>query len=115
DKYKSITVQDLNQHLYMMPVILFDPLWLKADLTVVNQILRPNLNVFLDVFKPYVLDYEFPAILVRKMNNDPLKLRHKHQFFRGAFTYHWHNNWRRSIDPESWLGVLESAYDAFIE
>ncbi|CAG8815464.1 41999_t:CDS:2 [Gigaspora margarita] len=114
-KSKPITVHDLNEHLYMMPVILFDPLWLKVDLSIVNQILRPNLNVFSDVFKPYVLNYEFPASLVRKMNNNPLKLRHKHQFFRGAFTYHWHNNWRSSIDPESWLGVLESAYDAFIE
>ncbi|CAG8575075.1 6074_t:CDS:1 [Scutellospora calospora] len=115
DKSKTITNHDLNKHLYMMPVILFDPLWLKADLTIVNQILNPNLNTFFDVFKPYILDYEFPESLITKMNNDPLKLRNKHHFFRGAFTYHWHNNWDRSINPKSWLGVLENAYDAFIQ
>ncbi|KAE9380740.1 snoRNA binding protein-like protein [Stipitochalara longipes BDJ] len=34
-------------------------------------------------------------------------------FFRGAWTYHVHNQWRKNPEPSSWLNVLQRAQDGF--
>ncbi|KIW04432.1 uncharacterized protein PV09_04702 [Verruconis gallopava] len=34
-------------------------------------------------------------------------------FFRGAWTYHIHNQWLRHPEPSSWLSVIEHAHDGF--
>ncbi|KAL6709977.1 hypothetical protein ACN47E_000762 [Coniothyrium glycines] len=34
-------------------------------------------------------------------------------FFRGAWTYHIHNQWVKHPEPSSWLSVLEHAQDGF--
>lgn len=34
-------------------------------------------------------------------------------FFRGAWTYHIHNQWLKHPEPSSWLSVLEQAQDGF--
>ncbi|CCU75848.1 RNA binding predicted protein [Blumeria hordei DH14] len=34
-------------------------------------------------------------------------------FFRGAWTYHVHNQWTRKPEPSSWLNVLQRAQDGF--
>lgn len=34
-------------------------------------------------------------------------------FFRGAWTYHIHNQWLKEPEPSSWLDVLQSAHDGF--
>nr|POF17896.1 hypothetical protein CFP56_13308 [Quercus suber] len=34
-------------------------------------------------------------------------------FFRGAWTYHIHNQWAKHPEPSSWLAVLQSAHDRF--
>lgn len=34
-------------------------------------------------------------------------------FFRGAWTYHIHNQWSRPPEPGSWLDVVEQAHDDF--
>jgi len=34
-------------------------------------------------------------------------------FFRGAWTYHIHNQWLKHPEPSSWLSVLEHAHDGF--
>ncbi|KAI8931583.1 hypothetical protein NX059_011237 [Plenodomus lindquistii] len=36
-------------------------------------------------------------------------------FFRGAWTYHIHNQWLKHPEPSSWLSVLEQAQDGFFE
>ncbi|KAF2742769.1 hypothetical protein M011DRAFT_529620 [Sporormia fimetaria CBS 119925] len=34
-------------------------------------------------------------------------------FFRGAWTYHIHNQWLKHPEPSSWISVLEHAHDDF--
>ncbi|PBP27765.1 glycosyltransferase family 32 protein, partial [Diplocarpon rosae] len=34
-------------------------------------------------------------------------------FFRGAWTYHIHNQWRKNPEPSSWLNVIQRAHDGF--
>jgi hypothetical protein len=34
-------------------------------------------------------------------------------FFRGAWTYHIHNQWFKHPEPSSWLSVIEHAHDGF--
>ncbi|KAH8684740.1 snoRNA binding protein-like protein [Tricladium varicosporioides] len=34
-------------------------------------------------------------------------------FFRGAFTYHVHNQWLKNPEPSSWLNVVQRAQDGF--
>ncbi|KAF2438233.1 hypothetical protein P171DRAFT_491519 [Karstenula rhodostoma CBS 690.94] len=34
-------------------------------------------------------------------------------FFRGAWTYHIHNQWLKHPEPSSWLSILEQAQDGF--
>jgi hypothetical protein len=34
-------------------------------------------------------------------------------FFRGAWTYHIHNQWLKHPEPSSWLHVLQQAHDGF--
>lgn len=36
-------------------------------------------------------------------------------FFRGAYTYHIHNQWDKRPEPSSWLAVLQSAHDGFFD
>ncbi|KAJ9640416.1 hypothetical protein H2199_005955 [Coniosporium tulheliwenetii] len=35
-------------------------------------------------------------------------------FFRGAWTYHIHNQWLKHPEPSSWINVLEQAHDGFL-
>ncbi|KAL1297829.1 hypothetical protein AAFC00_006358 [Neodothiora populina] len=35
-------------------------------------------------------------------------------FFRGAWTYHVHNQWLKHPEPSSWLDVMQSAHDGFL-
>ncbi|CAG8655417.1 2970_t:CDS:1 [Funneliformis caledonium] len=105
------TKDDVNPYLYMLPVALFDPLWLKRDNKQPKSILTPNINVWYDVFRPDLAPNEF--INVEPVDATPA-LRKVDGFFPGAFTYHWHNNWKTKILPTSWMGVLQSAYDEFL-
>ncbi|KAK0121195.1 hypothetical protein ONS96_011374 [Cadophora gregata f. sp. sojae] len=34
-------------------------------------------------------------------------------FFRGAWTYHIHNQWLKNPEPSSWLNVIQRAHDGF--
>lgn len=55
------------------------------------------------VVKDYVLaEDKFPP------NNRTLE-----NFFRGAWTYHIHNQWLKHPEPSSWISILEHAQDGF--
>lgn len=55
------------------------------------------------VVKDYVLSEDkFPP------NNRTLE-----NFFRGAWTYHIHNQWLKHPEPSSWISILEHAQDGF--
>ncbi|CAG8494460.1 7750_t:CDS:2 [Acaulospora morrowiae] len=116
---KNITRSDVNKKLYMMPVTMFDPLWLKSDLSLKKQIMVPNLSQFKDVFSRKLLRNEFPGVnkkVTKNTNAENIKRwRKKEKFFDGAFTYHWHNNWNRRINSMSWMGILKRGYDDFLE
>jgi len=43
----------------------------------------------------------------------PPNNRTMENFFRGAWTYHIHNQWLKHPEPSSWLSILENAQDAF--
>ncbi|CAG8711511.1 14966_t:CDS:1, partial [Acaulospora colombiana] len=60
-KKKKISKSDINGKLYMMSVTMFDPLWLKSDLLLKDQVMVPNLCRFKDVFKGELLKDEFPG------------------------------------------------------
>lgn len=34
-------------------------------------------------------------------------------FFKGAWTYHIHNQWLKAPEPSSWFAVIQSAHDGF--
>ncbi|KAF9582851.1 hypothetical protein BGW38_010678 [Lunasporangiospora selenospora] len=36
-------------------------------------------------------------------------------FFMGAYAYHWHNNWKSKIEPQSWMGIMSRSFDQFLE
>ena len=96
----------------MLPVALFDPLWLKRDRRQPKSILTPNINSWYDVFNPNLSENEFIDVNPEDVSLD---LRKVDKFFPGAFTYHWHNNWKTEILPTSWMGVLQSSYDEFLK
>ncbi|KAF4637222.1 hypothetical protein G7Y89_g860 [Cudoniella acicularis] len=46
-------------------------------------------------------------------DNYPPTNRTMENFFRGAFTYHVHNQWLKNPEPSSWLNVIQRAQDGF--
>ncbi|CAG8682778.1 3925_t:CDS:2, partial [Racocetra fulgida] len=79
------------------------------DLQLSNQVTKPNINYFYDTYKSNVADDEFPS-----GHQASTSMRNKKEFFRGAFTYHWHNQWESAIPYQSWFGILQKGYDEFI-
>ncbi|RDL37051.1 Uncharacterized protein BP5553_04484 [Venustampulla echinocandica] len=48
-----------------------------------------------------------------EMDNYPPTNRTLEHFFRGAWTYHVHNQWLKNPEPSSWLNVAQRAQDGF--
>ena len=46
-------------------------------------------------------------------DNYPPTNRTLEHFFRGAWTYHVHNQWAKNPEPSSWLNVVQRAQDGF--
>ncbi|KAL2069477.1 hypothetical protein VTL71DRAFT_14156 [Oculimacula yallundae] len=46
-------------------------------------------------------------------DNYPPTNRTMEHFFRGAWTYHIHNQWLKNPEPSSWLNVIQRAHDGF--
>ncbi|KAF0532743.1 wd repeat and sof domain-containing protein 1 [Gigaspora margarita] len=117
-KYLSIhensTHRETNKFIYMFPPGLFDPLWLKRDNQQPSSVLSPNLRYLTDVFNPSIIPDEIPGLDPAIFDGSPLDIRYIENFFRGAFTYHWHNHWEVTIHPTSWIGVIQTAYDDFL-
>ncbi|KAI9884081.1 MAG: hypothetical protein M1823_004130 [Watsoniomyces obsoletus] len=55
------------------------------------------------------------AILDYRLDDDPFPPtnRSMEHFFRGAWTYHIHNQWRKNPQPTSWLWTIQQAHDDF--
>lgn len=54
-----------------------------------------------------IADYEL------EQDKYPPNNRTLENFFRGAWTYHIHNQWMKHPEPSSWLSVVEHAHDGF--
>jgi len=54
-----------------------------------------------------VTDYKFDE------DKFPPNNRTLENFFRGAWTYHIHNQWLKHPEPSSWISILEHAQDGF--
>jgi hypothetical protein len=48
-----------------------------------------------------------------EQDNYPPTNRTMENFFRGAWTYHVHNQWLKNPEPSSWLNVIQRAQDGF--
>ncbi|CAG8838215.1 14046_t:CDS:1, partial [Cetraspora pellucida] len=113
--HKNSSLEETNKFIYMLPSGLFDPLWLKEDNTQPPSILSPNLDKFTDLFDPKITPGEIPGLDPTTLDSSPLDIRNIDNFFRGIFAYHWHNQWNVTIHPTSWLGVIQTAYDEFLD
>jgi hypothetical protein len=56
-----------------------------------------------------VADYDFDQ------DRFPPNNRTMANFFRGSWTYHIHNQWSKHPEPSSWLHVLQTAHDGFLD
>ncbi|CAG8584695.1 14448_t:CDS:2 [Gigaspora rosea] len=112
--HENSTRRETNKFIYMFPPGLFDPLWLKRDRKQPSSVLSPNLRDLTDVFNPSIIPDEIPGLDPATFDGSPLDIRYIENFFRGAFTYHWHNQWKTKIHPTSWIGVIQTAYDDFL-
>jgi len=54
-----------------------------------------------------IAEYDF------EQDKYPPNNRTLENFFRGAWTYHIHNQWLKHPEPSSWLSVIEHAHDGF--
>ncbi|CAG8570973.1 12631_t:CDS:1 [Acaulospora colombiana] len=108
---ENYTMEKIDRQLYMLPVGLFDPLWLREDGRQIDHELIPNLTKLQDFFNPALIPGELRS---NNRTQSPLDVRKPEGFFPGSFAYHWHNNWAVPIHPTSWAGVLQTAYDEFL-
>ncbi|KAF9337058.1 hypothetical protein BG006_006382 [Podila minutissima] len=98
--------------LNMLPVAVFDPLWLRVDDAdgATEAAMRdpermmPALTSFPDAFssKEAICPGQSQTFVAGP-----------EVFFAGAYAYHWHNNWKSPIEPQSWMGLMRQAYDDF--
>eukprot|EP01117_Protostelium_nocturnum_P015937 TRINITY_DN6210_c0_g1_i1.p1 TRINITY_DN6210_c0_g1~~TRINITY_DN6210_c0_g1_i1.p1 ORF type:complete len:429 (+),score=61.76 TRINITY_DN6210_c0_g1_i1:159-1445(+) len=90
--------------LLVLPVSLFDPIWLIFDRVEghTNDKLSPPLRSFTDVFDVRI---------------DPAQPRVMTKFLAGAWALHWHGNgkWGRIIQRNCWLGLWDTLFDCFVE
>ncbi|ORY96012.1 hypothetical protein BCR41DRAFT_365039, partial [Lobosporangium transversale] len=109
--------------LVMMPTAIFDPLWLRVDnaessigLLDDSERMMEDLRSFPDAFSDP--DAVCPAQVNKSHHrgneNEKDFAAGPEVFFTGAYAYHWHNNWRTPIDPDSWIGLMRKAYDGFL-
>ncbi|KAG0028736.1 hypothetical protein BGZ81_004464 [Podila clonocystis] len=98
--------------LTMMPVAVFDPLWLRVD-----DADNPTEAAMRDPERMMSALTSFPEAFTSKEAICPGQSQTfaagPEVFFAGAYAYHWHNNWKAPIEPQSWMGLMRQAYDDF--
>ncbi|KAK5815395.1 hypothetical protein F5H01DRAFT_380487 [Linnemannia elongata] len=113
-----------NNGLVMMPVAVFDPLWLRVDdaesktgLKTDREMTVEDLRTFPDAFKS-ASNSVCPQQqqLVQEEGEEKKKgfTAGPEVFVMGAYAYHWHNNWLTPIEEQSWMGLMKEAYRQFL-
>lgn len=90
-------LEDKGLDLLMLPGPFFDPLWLHFDQ--VDKTQQAPFNDFADFFRP-IKDNVVPSYK---------------DFFRGCFTYHWHNRWKDDEFENSYAGIFNKEIDLVLE
>ncbi|KAG0260697.1 hypothetical protein BGZ95_004382 [Linnemannia exigua] len=114
-----------NNGLVMMPVAVFDPLWLRVDdaeskvgLTTDRESAVEDLRTFPDAFSG-----TSNSVCPQQQQQDQGEAEGKEKkdftagpevFMMGAYAYHWHNNWLTPIETQSWMGLMKKAYAQFL-
>ncbi|KAF9379486.1 hypothetical protein CPB97_008934 [Podila verticillata] len=102
--------------LTMMPVAVFDPLWLRVDNADDGTSDTAAEAAARDPERMMSALTSFPDAFTSKEAICPRQQTFAagpEVFFAGAYAYHWHNNWKASIEPHSWMGLMRQAYDDF--
>lgn len=90
-------LEDNELRLLILPCPFFDPLWLHFDQ--VDKTHRAPFNDFAGFFRP-IQDNVVPSY---------------REFFRGCFTYHWHNRWKDDEFENSYAGIFNREIDLVLE
>ncbi|KAF9912558.1 hypothetical protein EC991_009983 [Linnemannia zychae] len=114
-----------NNGLTMMPVAVFDPLWLRVDdaepkvgQTTDRESTVEDLRTFPDAFSS-ASNSVCPQQQEREQREGESKEKKgftagPEVFVMGAYAYHWHNNWLTPIEAQSWMGLMKEAYAQFL-
>ncbi|KAK3830244.1 MAG: hypothetical protein JOS17DRAFT_817688 [Linnemannia elongata] len=111
-----------NNGLIMMPVAMFDPLWLRVDdaesktgLKTDRETTVEDLRSFPDAFSS-ASNFVCPQQQLVQEEGEEKKdfTAGPEVFVMGAYAYHWHNNWLTPIEEQSWMGLMKEAYGQFL-
>lgn len=99
--------------LHMLPCALFDPLWLQVD---GHDDSYAQLSPFA-TFEAFM--QEAPSVSLIDSKSMDTRNRSQasllHVFFRGAFTYHWHNQWDVQPGRNAYFAQFEKLYRTVAE
>ena len=93
---------ELAKQVHVLPSMLFDPIWLVADMQHVQDSAlqwASGLRTWDDVFQPAVSNVYLPADI--------------RDICRGAYAFHWHNRWDKPFVASSVMGLLSRSYGGF--
>lgn len=107
-----------NKDLLMFETALFDPLWSEFDKDRLGLCCTPCLTNFGQFFEPDPIDSEWSTLprtdsSSSSANNDTGSNRTLSNFYKGAYTHHVHNQWKKHIIPRSWVWVADESYNQF--
>ena len=88
--YSNVDLEEMT----ILPCAFFDPIW---NITNINNYDYP-ITRFEDLFTEY------------KNKNISYK-----EFFRGAYAYHWHNQWNRKIDKNSLFDIFNEEFSEMLK
>ena len=47
--------------------------------------------------------------------NSSDSIKNFEEFFKGSYSYHWHNNWNTPILKDSWMDIINEEFNNFLE
>ncbi|KAF9541321.1 hypothetical protein EC957_003223 [Mortierella hygrophila] len=111
-----------NNGLVMMPVAVFDPLWLRVDDAESTTGLKTDRETTVEDLRTFPDAFNSGSNSVCPQQQQAQEGKEKKKgftagpevFVMGAYAYHWHNNWLSPIEEQSWMGLMKEAYGQFL-